>query len=308
MIRLEAISKSFGAKPVIRDFSLEIGVGERHTLLGKSGCGKTTLLRMIAGFEPPDAGKIFIAGQDVSALPIEKRPVGFIFQNSALFPHMTVYDNIAAGPRIRNLPAKEIASRVEELLKITRLTALRAAWPGRLSGGEAQRVAIARAIVIAKVSNSRAVLMRASRESPEGEAKDDLTRAARRLSHFATPLARDLSLDEVRGKEGEAARIYFGNFNGMIKNHDSQQDNSLAHGFTFEGRKRMRHLERMVEVIGRRYSPAGLDMVSERVLQAMGLEDRVYDLCQEKEKTRAKIIDLEETVTALTAQLKGKLG
>lgn len=147
MIRFESVFKSFGGRTVLRDFSLEIGTGERHTLLGKSGCGKTTLLRMIAGFERPDAGKIFIAGEEVITLPVEKRPVGFIFQNYALFPHMTVYDNIAVGPRIRNLPEAEIGQRIGGLLEITRLTGLRDARPGRLSGGEAQRVAIARAII-----------------------------------------------------------------------------------------------------------------------------------------------------------------
>ena len=147
MIRLESISKNFGDKTVLRDFSLEIGLGERHTLLGKSGCGKTTLLRLIAGFERVDAGKIFIAGEDVGDLPVEKRPVGFIFQNYALFPHKTVYNNIATGPRIRNVPEAEIEKRVDELLAVTHLTKLRDAWPERLSGGEAQRVAIARAII-----------------------------------------------------------------------------------------------------------------------------------------------------------------
>ena len=147
MIRLESISKNFGDKTVLHDFSLEIGLGERHTLLGKSGCGKTTLLRLIAGFERVDAGKIFIAGEDVGDLPVEQRPVGFIFQNYALFPHKTVYDNIAAGPRIRNVSEAEIEKQVDELLAITRLTKLRDAWPERLSGGEAQRVAIARAII-----------------------------------------------------------------------------------------------------------------------------------------------------------------
>jgi ABC-type Fe3+/spermidine/putrescine transport system ATPase subunit len=102
---------------------------------------------LIAGFERVDAGKIFIAGEDVGDLPVEKRPVGFIFQNYALFPHKTVYDNIATGPRIRNVPEDEIKKRIDELLAVTHLTKLRGAWPERLSGGEAQRVAVARAII-----------------------------------------------------------------------------------------------------------------------------------------------------------------
>jgi ABC-type Fe3+/spermidine/putrescine transport system ATPase subunit len=147
MVRLKNLSKSFGGKSVIADVSLEIPAGERFILLGKSGCGKTTLLRLLAGFERPDRGAILIAGEDVAVLPVERRPVGFIFQNYALFPHMTVYDNIAVGPRIRKTPEPEIARRIGELLEITHLTGLRDAHPGRLSGGESQRVAIARALV-----------------------------------------------------------------------------------------------------------------------------------------------------------------
>jgi ABC-type Fe3+/spermidine/putrescine transport system ATPase subunit len=147
MVHLKSLSKSFGQKSVIEDVSLEIQKGERFILLGQSGCGKTTLLRMLAGFERPDQGAILIEGEDVVSLPVERRPVGFIFQSYALFPHMTVYDNIAVGPRIRKTPEPEIALRIGELLEITHLTGLRDAYPGRLSGGESQRVAIARALV-----------------------------------------------------------------------------------------------------------------------------------------------------------------
>ena len=134
MIRLEGISKSFGDKAVLNNFSLEIGEGERFVLLGRSGCGKTTLLRLIAGFEQPDAGHISIKGTSVTGLPIEKRPVGFIFQRHALFPHKSVYDNIAVGPRIRGEAEAEIERKISELLEITRLTDLSDAWPNQLSG------------------------------------------------------------------------------------------------------------------------------------------------------------------------------
>ncbi len=147
MVRLEDVTKSFGSRKVLENCSLEIEEGERFVLLGKSGCGKTTMLRLIAGFDPPDRGRILIDGQEVDALPVEQRPVGFIFQRHALFPHMNVYDNIAVGPRVRGVSESEIAHQIDELLEITRLTELRHAWPGRLSGGESQRVALARAII-----------------------------------------------------------------------------------------------------------------------------------------------------------------
>jgi len=147
MVRLEGITKSFGPKTVLEDCSLAIEEGERFVLLGQSGCGKTTLLRMIAGFDQPDRGRILIGGQEVGSLPVEQRPVGFIFQRHALFPHMNVYDNIAVGPRVRGIPESEIASQINTLLEVTRLTGLREAWPGQLSGGESQRVALARAVI-----------------------------------------------------------------------------------------------------------------------------------------------------------------
>ena len=147
MLKLESISKSFGEKPVLQDISLEIEDGERFTLLGQSGCGKSTLLRLIAGFESPDQGKIWIEGTEVSSLPIEKRPVGLIFQNYALFQHMTVYDNIAVGPRVRKISEPEISNQIEELLEILQLKDLTNSYPQNISGGEAQRVALARAVI-----------------------------------------------------------------------------------------------------------------------------------------------------------------
>lgn len=147
MLKLESISKSFGEKPVLQDISLEIEDGERFTLLGQSGCGKSTLLRLIAGFETPDQGKIWIEGTEVSSLPIEKRPVGLIFQNYALFQHMTVYDNIAVGPRVRKISEPEISNQIEELLEILQLKDLTNSYPQNISGGEAQRVALARAVI-----------------------------------------------------------------------------------------------------------------------------------------------------------------
>jgi len=147
MVKLENIFKSFGSKAVLQNFSLEISEGERFVLLGGSGCGKTTLLRLIAGLEEPGAGKIIIDGEEVGGLAVEKRPVGFIFQRHALFPHMTVYDNIAVGPRVRGMNENEIRKNIGDLLEVTHLNGLRENFPGQISGGESQRVAIARAVI-----------------------------------------------------------------------------------------------------------------------------------------------------------------
>ncbi len=147
MIHIEGITKSFGSKTVLQNLSLNLKEGERFVLLGRSGCGKTTLLRLIAGFDTPDRGSIAIEGREINLLPIEQRPIGFIFQRHALFPHMTVYDNIAVGPRVRGVDETTLNRQIEELLEVTRLTGLRGAWPNRLSGGESQRVALARALI-----------------------------------------------------------------------------------------------------------------------------------------------------------------
>ncbi len=147
MVHIEGITKSFGSKTVLQNFSLNLEQGERFVLLGRSGCGKTTLLRLIAGFDRPDRGSIAIEGKPINLLPIEQRPIGFIFQRHALFPHMTVYDNIAVGPRVRGVDESTLSHQIDELLEMIRLTSLRAAWPNQLSGGESQRVALARALI-----------------------------------------------------------------------------------------------------------------------------------------------------------------
>ncbi|MFQ5715846.1 MAG: ABC transporter ATP-binding protein, partial [Nitrospinales bacterium] len=147
MVVLENIDKSFGPKKVIQNLSLEVGEGEIFTLLGESGCGKTTLLRLVAGFLQPDGGRILIENEDMLSLPVERRPVGFIFQNHALFPHLSVYDNIAVGPRIRNVPEKETRKQIDALLEAARIQDLKQAYPNQISGGESQRVAIVRAVV-----------------------------------------------------------------------------------------------------------------------------------------------------------------
>lgn len=146
-IRIENLTKRFGDQTVVDDVSLSIYQGEFFSLLGGSGSGKTTLLRMIAGFEEPTEGKIFIDGVDMASIPPYERPVNMMFQNYALFPHMSVEQNIAFGLKQDNLPYKVIKSRVEEALELTQMTKYTKRKPHQLSGGQKQRVALARSLV-----------------------------------------------------------------------------------------------------------------------------------------------------------------
>src|SRR6187551_1212745 len=146
-IALEGVSKRFGKAEAVRDVSLEIAEGEFFSLLGPSGCGKTTTLRMIAGFEIPDEGRIVLQGTDVTTVFSNKRPVNMVFQQYALFPHMSIYDNVAFGLKVKGVPRKEHRGRVLEILRVVALEGLERRKPRQLSGGQQQRVALARALV-----------------------------------------------------------------------------------------------------------------------------------------------------------------
>ena len=143
-----AISKNLGGREVVSDLSMTVPSGQLVCLLGPSGCGKTTTLRMIAGFLRPDVGQITIGGIDVTDLPPEDRPTAMVFQNYALWPHMTVFKNVAFGLRLRKLPKREVNDRVMAVLKLVNLERAGDRHPTQLSGGEQQRVALARAIVL----------------------------------------------------------------------------------------------------------------------------------------------------------------
>ncbi|MCX7784029.1 MAG: ABC transporter ATP-binding protein [Meiothermus sp.] len=146
-VRLEGITKRFGDQKAVDNVSLEIRDGEFFSLLGPSGCGKTTLLRMIAGFDTPDEGRVIIGGKDMTEVPPYLRPVNTVFQNYALFPHMTVEQNIAFGLRMKKMPRDEIARRVQWALELINLPGYEKRRTDQMSGGQRQRIALARALV-----------------------------------------------------------------------------------------------------------------------------------------------------------------
>src|SRR6187200_2512647 len=145
-IRFDGVSKAYGETVALDGFDLDVGEGEFLALLGPSGCGKTTALRLLTGFLSPTAGRILVDEQDVSTLPPHKRNAGMVFQDYALFPHMTVEDNIAFGLHERGQKGAATEKRVGELLDLVRLSGMGGRYPGELSGGQQQRVALARAL------------------------------------------------------------------------------------------------------------------------------------------------------------------
>jgi len=142
------VTKKFGTKTVLKDFALEIRGNQFITFLGPSGCGKSTALNIIAGLIPATDGEVWIDGERIDHLPPEKRGFGMVFQNYALFPHMTVFANIAFGLQLRRRPAEEIRTQVREMLDLVQLPGFEDRYPGQLSGGQQQRIAIARALIL----------------------------------------------------------------------------------------------------------------------------------------------------------------
>ncbi len=146
LIRFENVTKRFGAFTAVDNLTLDIYEKEFFALLGASGCGKTTLMRMLAGFEQPTEGRIMLGGEDIAPIPANKRPVNMMFQSYALFPHLTVAENIAFGLKRSTMPASEIAGRVDEMLKMVQLSQFAKRKPHQISGGQRQRVALARSL------------------------------------------------------------------------------------------------------------------------------------------------------------------
>ncbi|MCZ7656861.1 MAG: ABC transporter ATP-binding protein [Xanthobacteraceae bacterium] len=147
-IDIQNVTKRFGSMAAANAVSLTVQEGELFTLLGPSGCGKTTLLRVVAGFNAPDEGDVLFAGQRVNDMPPHERGIGMVFQNFALWPHMTVFENAAYGLRLRRISRSDITARVNAVFDKVRLAGLGERYPGQLSGGQQQRVALARALVL----------------------------------------------------------------------------------------------------------------------------------------------------------------
>jgi putative spermidine/putrescine transport system ATP-binding protein len=174
---LEHVTKLFGDTVAVDDLSLSIGDGEFVCLLGPSGCGKTTTLRMIAGFESVDRGSIRLDGEDITAVSPQKRDIGLVFQHYALFPHMTVAQNVGYGLKMRRYPAARIAAEVGEALELVRLGDLAERYPSQLSGGQQQRVALARAIAI----RPRLLLMDEPLSNLDAKLRDNMRTEIRRI-------------------------------------------------------------------------------------------------------------------------------
>nr|WP_225702795.1 ABC transporter ATP-binding protein [Bradyrhizobium cenepequi] len=173
LLRIEGITKRFGNFSAVNQLSLDIRAGEFFALLGPSGCGKTTLLRMLAGFEAPDEGHILLAGRDIAQVMPHERPVNIMFQNYALFPHLSVYDNIAFGLRRAGMERGEIATRVAEMVTLVKLEGMEKRKPDQLSGGQRQRVALARSLArrpqVLLLDEPLAALDKKLRESTQAE-------------------------------------------------------------------------------------------------------------------------------------------
>ena len=181
VIKLETrnLTKKFSATEGVADISLQVYEHELLTLLGPSGCGKTTILRAIGGFNKIDSGKILLDGAEVQGLPPEKRPTGMVFQSYNLWPHMTIYENMAFGLKLRKTPKKEMDAQIAEMLALVKMSGSEKKYPTQLSGGQQQRVAIARTGAQARRTSAGRAVFGAGRQDPRPDARGAQAHPAR---------------------------------------------------------------------------------------------------------------------------------
>lgn len=197
LLSLRNISKNFGEGDVLAGISLDVRRGEFVTLLGASGCGKTTTLRIISGLETPDTGEVILNGQDMTQLPPESRPVNTVFQSYALFPHMNVEKNVAYGLRVRGADKKTIDARVTQMLELVQMESYRKRMPAQLSGGQRQRIAIARAIL----KNPRILILDEATSALDTESEKIVQAALDRLMEGRTAVVIAHRLSTVRNAD-----------------------------------------------------------------------------------------------------------
>jgi spermidine/putrescine transport system ATP-binding protein len=232
LLDIQGVTRRFGDFTAVDDVSLAIEAGEFFTLLGPSGCGKTTLLRMIAGFDLPDAGRILLNGKDLADTPPERRPVRTVFQSYALFPHMTVEGNVAFPLEMARVPAPERKARIEGALEDVRLTGFNKRYPHELSGGQRQRVAIARALV----THPTMLLL----DEP--------------LAALDAKLREDLSIELINlQKEVGIAFVYV--------THDQSEALALSHRIAVMNRGRVEQLDEPSKIYGFPRTPFVADFI-----------------------------------------------
>ncbi|MGZ3339418.1 MAG: sulfate/molybdate ABC transporter ATP-binding protein [Reyranella sp.] len=239
-ITAEGLAKSFGETAAIAGLDLKVGAGELMAVLGPSGSGKTTFLRLVAGLEMPSAGRILFGDEDATRVPVRRRRVGFVFQNYALFRHMTVADNIAYGLRVRprreRPPAGEIDRRVRDLLDLVQLGGLGKRYPAQLSGGQRQRVALARALAV----EPRVLLL----DEPFGALDAKVRRDLRRW------------LRDVHDRTGHTT---------LFVTHDQEEALELAHRVAIFNRGRVEQVGTPDEILDRPATPFVAGFVGEAV-------------------------------------------
>ncbi len=285
IVKIEGLAKRFGAVQAVDGVDLAIARGELFALLGGSGCGKTTLLRLLAGLETPDDGRILIDGQDMTGVPAHRRPVNMMFQSYALFPHMTVAANVGYGLRREGLPKPEIAARVGEALALVQLDDLGARKPSQLSGGQRQRVALARALVkrpkLLLLDEPLAALDRKLRESTRFE----LVRLQEQLGLTFVIVTHDQ--EEAMSMAGRLAVMNAGRIVQTGTPHDLYERPATRFVADFIG------IANILEIADRRWlvlRPEKIRLAAERPDTAHAVAGKIVDIAYEGDRSLYRVV------------------